>query len=44
MDMLIRSIGYKSQQIDPEIPFDKKKNIISHSNGCILDLEDPNKI
>lgn len=36
--MLIKSIGYKSLAM-PDVPFDKKKNIIPNSFGCIKNTE-----
>ena len=35
-DVLIKSIGYKSLEM-PGVPFDKKRNTIPHSFGCVKD-------
>ncbi|EEB17142.1 NADPH:adrenodoxin oxidoreductase, putative [Pediculus humanus corporis] len=35
-DLCLRSIGYKSIQAEPNIPFDFKKGIIENKNGRIL--------
>ena len=35
-DLLLSSIGYKSSSISDDIPFDKKKNIISNSRGRVM--------
>jgi len=34
--MLIKSIGFKSENIDNELNFDKKKNTLANINGCLL--------
>ncbi len=34
--MVIKSIGYKSEKIDPDLPWDSQKNVIENSAGCIL--------
>lgn len=35
--MIVRSIGYTSQRINEDAGWDEKKQIIAHSNGCVVD-------
>lgn len=35
-DLFIKSIGFKSVQIDENLPFDKKKNIIPNKEGVVF--------
>lgn len=39
VDMVIRSIGYKSTPINKEIQWNEQKSVISSENGCVLDAE-----
>lgn len=34
--MVLRSIGYKSRNIDPELPFDEELGIINNSKGRVV--------
>jgi len=34
---VLRSIGYKSILIDPDIPFDKKQGIVPNKHGRVED-------
>lgn len=34
--LIMRSIGYKSVQIDPDLPFDKKMGIITNKSGRVI--------
>ena len=35
--LVLRSIGYKSHQIDPDVPFDWRRGLIPNSEGRVLD-------
>ena len=37
-DALIKSIGYKSLQIEG-VPFDTRKSVIPHEYGCVKDMQ-----
>ncbi|XP_023226420.1 NADPH:adrenodoxin oxidoreductase, mitochondrial-like isoform X1 [Centruroides sculpturatus] len=38
--LILRSIGYRSLSIDPELPFDKEKGIIPNINGRVVGTND----
>lgn len=35
--LVLRSIGYKSRQIDPDLPFNESRGVIVNSGGRVLD-------
>ncbi len=35
-DLVIRSIGYKNVNIDKDVPFDKKKGVVSNKLGKVI--------
>ena len=36
--LVLSSIGYKSHQIDPDIPFDQRRGLIPNNEGRVLDM------
>ncbi|EGR27084.1 NADPH adrenodoxin oxidoreductase, putative [Ichthyophthirius multifiliis] len=44
-DLLLRCIGYESYNIDPKYtPWNNQNNTIENSNGCVLSMEDKQKV
>ena len=35
--LVLRSIGYKSRQIDPGLPFDSGRGVVVNNGGRVLD-------
>lgn len=35
--MVVRSIGYRSSNIDPDIPFDSQRNIVPNKHGRVIE-------